>query len=258
MEKIMVFRRTEAEDTTDVITEVEEVLLHPEVESEHHQQQQQQRGRLFRSRPRRSRSSNHAGEDQFLESSSSTTKQEDKKMKDVVLANLLRIRLRGLPSSKNPHSVIPYGETDCILCMEALEINDIVIKLPCGHIYHNDCCCVWLCRSTSCPTCRFRITPESITKDEIQLSASAVSVLPKNFDLIMKRATRNSGVSAAPDTAVREEVALDTTTNDHQEHHQKQPRRESTDSITSTLSGTSVCSDDWSVDDLALLLADLE
>ena len=45
----------------------------------------------------------------------------------------------------------------CAVCLEEIEIGKETILLPCGHMYHGDCCLNWLKTSNTCPICRFEI-----------------------------------------------------------------------------------------------------
>ena len=45
----------------------------------------------------------------------------------------------------------------CTICLEVIEIGKETILLPCGHMYHSDCCLNWLKQSNTCPICRFEI-----------------------------------------------------------------------------------------------------
>lgn len=40
---------------------------------------------------------------------------------------------------------------DCAVCKEDFLVGDKVIKLPCEHVYHEDCLVPWLERNGSCP-----------------------------------------------------------------------------------------------------------
>lgn len=43
---------------------------------------------------------------------------------------------------------------NCSVCKDDFEISQIVLKLPCKHIFHDDCIMPWLKERNSCPTCR--------------------------------------------------------------------------------------------------------
>ncbi|KAF1992556.1 hypothetical protein K402DRAFT_388203 [Aulographum hederae CBS 113979] len=46
------------------------------------------------------------------------------------------------------------GSATCGICIDDATIGDEVMKLPCGHWYHEDCIAPWLRQSDSCPVCR--------------------------------------------------------------------------------------------------------
>ena len=46
---------------------------------------------------------------------------------------------------------------NCCICMEEIEIGKEAVLLPCGHIFHSNCCLTWLRKSNTCPICRFEI-----------------------------------------------------------------------------------------------------
>ncbi|KAJ9173205.1 hypothetical protein P3X46_016368 [Hevea brasiliensis] len=46
------------------------------------------------------------------------------------------------------------GATTCTVCMEELQVGVQAIRLPCFHLYHQDCIVKWLQTSHFCPVCR--------------------------------------------------------------------------------------------------------
>ena len=44
-------------------------------------------------------------------------------------------------------------EDKCTICQYELEVEDSVIALPCGHVFHADCIKKWLELSKMCPIC---------------------------------------------------------------------------------------------------------
>jgi len=42
----------------------------------------------------------------------------------------------------------------CIVCLEDYEDGEIVLQLPCSHIFHGHCATEWFKRSKICPLCR--------------------------------------------------------------------------------------------------------
>ena len=54
-------------------------------------------------------------------------------------------------------------ETDimCPVCQEELKVGTEAVKLPCLHLYHQDCILPWLQKRNTCPMCRFELPTES-------------------------------------------------------------------------------------------------
>lgn len=50
------------------------------------------------------------------------------------------------------------GEGDCCVCLSRLKEEDVMRRLPCGHLFHRECVDRWLamCRRT-CPLCRLSV-----------------------------------------------------------------------------------------------------
>jgi hypothetical protein len=63
----------------------------------------------------------------------------------------LHVAQNELPASQD--------ECTCVVCMESLRANlhsvspDVVVKLPCGHIFHQACILAWFSRGVTCSTC---------------------------------------------------------------------------------------------------------
>ena len=43
----------------------------------------------------------------------------------------------------------------CCVCLEPHEVGSVAARLPCGHLFHEQCVTEWLTRHCSCPVCRF-------------------------------------------------------------------------------------------------------
>ena len=42
----------------------------------------------------------------------------------------------------------------CAICIDGVEINKLMIRLECNHLYCNECISKWFENNTSCPVCR--------------------------------------------------------------------------------------------------------
>ena len=58
----------------------------------------------------------------------------------------------------NLNEIGKEGSCDnCSVCKDNFEISQIVLKLTCKHIFHEECIMPWLMLNNSCPTCRFEL-----------------------------------------------------------------------------------------------------
>ena len=46
------------------------------------------------------------------------------------------------------------GEAQCNICIEPLNVGDLVCCLICKHFYHRECIVTWFASSNTCPSCR--------------------------------------------------------------------------------------------------------
>lgn len=64
---------------------------------------------------------------------------------------------------------------ECIICQELYQQGDILLKLPCCHLYHQACLFRWLSNAHTCPLCRLELPTETrssnaITRDSANLT----------------------------------------------------------------------------------------
>jgi E3 ubiquitin-protein ligase RNF115/126 len=48
----------------------------------------------------------------------------------------------------------------CSVCKDEFDIDQILLELPCNHLFHEDCILPWLKERNSCPCCRFELPVE--------------------------------------------------------------------------------------------------
>lgn len=67
--------------------------------------------------------------------------------------------VRMLPFIKvAPEDLIDANNRECCVCLEANELDDRVVRLPCAHIFHARCIVDWLGNhSCTCPVCRYEL-----------------------------------------------------------------------------------------------------
>lgn len=53
--------------------------------------------------------------------------------------------------------VIEETNKNCCICIDDHIIGSTVVKLPCGHLFHETCISEWLRKSCMCPVCRFEL-----------------------------------------------------------------------------------------------------
>eukprot|EP01065_Artemidia_motanka_P044323 TRINITY_DN6290_c0_g1_i1.p2 TRINITY_DN6290_c0_g1~~TRINITY_DN6290_c0_g1_i1.p2 ORF type:complete len:285 (+),score=93.48 TRINITY_DN6290_c0_g1_i1:70-855(+) len=58
--------------------------------------------------------------------------------------------------SRIPHNAKP-GEHTCVVCLEDFEPRRLAKKMPCEHLFHDDCLGRWLESNNNCPMCRFEL-----------------------------------------------------------------------------------------------------
>ena len=47
----------------------------------------------------------------------------------------------------------------CAVCLCPYELDDVLLRLPCDHLFHEPCVARWLSQDSSCPQCRFQLVP---------------------------------------------------------------------------------------------------
>lgn len=66
--------------------------------------------------------------------------------------------LRTLPRIKVSANDIEKNESnECSICLDELILGQPALRIPCGHLYHEDCVNDWLKKSNECPVCRFEL-----------------------------------------------------------------------------------------------------
>ena len=74
---------------------------------------------------------------------------------DKVLKKLKKFPLteKYCKKDKNGKDELP----SCCICLSDIEKNEETVLLPCGHMFHWNCCLTWLKNNNTCPMCRFEL-----------------------------------------------------------------------------------------------------
>lgn len=65
---------------------------------------------------------------------------------------------KGLNSNKfsKLEKVVPPAEEQCRICLDDFEAQEC-LKLPCSHIFHEECLKKWCSQQKVCPNCKTEI-----------------------------------------------------------------------------------------------------
>lgn len=69
--------------------------------------------------------------------------------------NLPRIKVRQVDLEANESN-------ECSICIDEMNIGQEAIRIPCGHLYHEDCIKDWLGKSNECPVCRYELPTDNV------------------------------------------------------------------------------------------------
>jgi len=56
----------------------------------------------------------------------------------------------------------------CTICLEQLHIGEFATRIPCGHLFHEDCIKLWLKSSNQCPVCRYELATDNKEYEELR------------------------------------------------------------------------------------------
>ncbi|CAO4368148.1 unnamed protein product [Caenorhabditis nigoni] len=114
------------------------------------------------------------------------------------LFNAARKALTRIPTMTISPGMTQELQSDCAVCLDPYQLQDVIRLLPCKHVYHKSCIDPWLLEHRTCPMCKNDILKHFGYWNEIRNDIQ----LPTN-----------SRGSAHPDFAIRLELG------DHVEDH---------------------------------------
>eukprot|EP00756_Hemistasia_phaeocysticola_P023050 Hpha_TRINITY_DN15868_c2_g8::TRINITY_DN15868_c2_g8_i1::g.192126::m.192126 len=71
-----------------------------------------------------------------------------------------------------PHDAQP-GDFTCCVCQDDLEPRRLAKRMPCEHLFHDQCLGEWLEKSNTCPLCRYELPTEKIRAMERKKAGTA-------------------------------------------------------------------------------------
>ncbi|WOL09820.1 hypothetical protein Cni_G18573 [Canna indica] len=65
--------------------------------------------------------------------------------------------VESLPDVEITDGLLATDEAHCSVCMDMFETGVVAKRMPCNHIYHEECILPWLELHNSCPVCRYEL-----------------------------------------------------------------------------------------------------
>lgn len=65
--------------------------------------------------------------------------------------------IMGLELVRIEQGSVGLAGEECAVCLDEFATGSEVRRMPCSHIYHQDCIVLWLGTSNLCPMCRYRL-----------------------------------------------------------------------------------------------------
>lgn len=80
-----------------------------------------------------------------------------------------RDKIKSLPTIQITAEHVASG-LECPVCKEDYSVGENVRRLPCNHIFHNDCIIPWLEQHDTCPVCRKSLSGQNTATNPPELS----------------------------------------------------------------------------------------
>lgn len=78
--------------------------------------------------------------------------------------------LRTMPVLKVTEHDLEAGNGECSICLDKLMLGDSAVRIPCGHLFHEDCGRKCLESSNQCPLCRYELPTDDATFESARRS----------------------------------------------------------------------------------------
>jgi len=95
--------------------------------------------------------------------------------------------VKTIPSiTVTPDDLSDPTNLECCICLEKNELGSKVSRLPCGHLFHEDCLKAWITKHCTCPVCRYEL-PSTSTDFNAGRSARMASRKPRYHKYELER-----------------------------------------------------------------------
>ncbi|TYJ99063.1 E3 ubiquitin-protein ligase RING1-like [Cucumis melo var. makuwa] len=81
--------------------------------------------------------------------------------------------IEGLPDIKITEELLATDSSQCAVCKDTFELDEVAKLMPCKHIYHADCIIPWLELHNSCPVCRYELPTDDPDYEQRTRASSA-------------------------------------------------------------------------------------
>jgi len=112
-----------------------------------------------------------------LEAANSSVSEGNNESKNI-LSPLMKAKLKKVPLNLDMYCSQPC----CPICNEEFAMEESVLRMPCTHVFHQNCVMPWLELKQNCPICRFELENNLPTLEELELFSDE-EVLGKFADL---------------------------------------------------------------------------
>ncbi|EFP08383.1 hypothetical protein GCK72_011762 [Caenorhabditis remanei] len=144
------------------------------------------------------------------------------------LFNAARKALTRIPTMTITPGMNQELQSDCAVCLDPYQLQDVIRLLPCKHIYHKSCIDPWLLEHRTCPMCKNDILKHfgywNEIRNDIQLPANTRGMIPDDFTIRLELGDRDDHDHVhSPDDAMSPEVHSESSDSqgfsfDHSEH----------------------------------------
>ena len=81
-----------------------------------------------------------------------------------------------LPRIRSKEELDCCTSENCSICQDGYEGDFTAIKMPCGHIFHEECLLQWFKVQNSCPICRLKLAPATFEEQRAEPPTSSVQL----------------------------------------------------------------------------------